>query len=62
VAVRAYVYSALIAFALLAGVIAGCGGGGSGGTGGGKTVTITGTYPGDTNYANSSGTTTIQVP
>jgi subtilase family serine protease len=59
---RAYGYTGLLAFAILAGAIAGCGGGGgSGGGGTGKTVTITATYPGDSNYTNSSGTTTIQV-
>ncbi len=59
---RAYAYAALIAFAVLAGVVAGCGGGGGGGGGGTKTVTVTGTYPGDTNYANSSGSATVQIP
>jgi len=57
---RSYAYAALIAFALLVSVVAGCGGG-SGGSNGTKTVTITGTYPGDANYVNSSGTTMIQV-
>jgi hypothetical protein len=62
---RAYGYAALVAFALLAGVIAGCGGGGSsnggGGGGGGSTRTIKATYSGDTNYSTSNGSTTIQI-
>lgn len=57
---RAYAYAGLVAFALLATAIVGCGGGGGGG-GGGKTVTINATYPGDTNYTNSTGSTSIHV-
>jgi Pro-kumamolisin, activation domain len=56
---RAYAYTGLLVFALLAGVIAGCGGGG--GSGGSKTVTINAAYPGDVNYTSSTGTTTITV-
>jgi hypothetical protein len=59
---RAYAYAGLVAFALLAVGIAGCGGGGGGGgTNGGKTVTINASYPGDTNYSGSTGSTTITV-
>ncbi len=60
---RAYAHAGLVVFALLAGVIAGCGGGssGGGGGGGGKTVTINASYPGDTNYSSSSGSTSIHV-
>jgi hypothetical protein len=62
---RAYAYAGLVAFALLAGVIAGCGGGGSssggGGGGGGSTRTIKATYSGDTNYSTSNGSTSIQI-
>ncbi len=59
---RAYVYAGLMAFALLAVGIAGCGSsGGGGGGGGGSTRTITANYPGDTNYSPSSGSTTITV-
>lgn len=59
---RAYAYAGLIAIALMVGVVvAGCGGGGGGGGGGGTTRTITASYPGDTNYTKSSGTTTIQI-
>jgi hypothetical protein len=54
-----YVYAGLLAFVLLAVAIAGCGGGG--GSSSGKTVTIKANYVGDTNYAASSGTTTITV-
>ena len=57
---RAYSYAALVAFALLAGVVAGCGGGGGGG--GTKNVTVTGAYPGDTNYMSSSGSTSVTIP
>jgi hypothetical protein len=62
---RAHGYAALVTFALLAGVIAGCGGGGSssggGGGGGGSTRTIKATYSGDTNYSTSNGSATIQI-
>jgi hypothetical protein len=63
---RDYGYAGLLALAILGGVIAGCGGGGGGssgggGGGGGRTVTITTTYPGDSNYANSSSSAMIQV-
>jgi hypothetical protein len=57
---RTYAYAGFLAFALLAAGIAGCGGGGGGG-GGGHTATIKASYVGDTNYAASSGTTTITV-
>ena len=56
---RTYAYAGFLAFALLAAGIAGCGGGGGGG--GGHTATIKASYVGDTNYAASSGTTTITV-
>jgi subtilase family serine protease len=56
---RAYTFVGLLAIALLVGVVAGCGGGGGGG--GGSTRTIGASYPGDTNYTKSSGTTTIQI-
>jgi hypothetical protein len=56
---RAYAYAGLLAFALLAVGIAGCGS--SSGGGGGRTVTIDASYAGDTNYTASSGTTTITV-
>jgi hypothetical protein len=59
---RSYAYASLIAFALLAVGIVGCGGGSSGGNNpGGKTVTITANYAGDTNYTSSSGQTQINV-
>jgi hypothetical protein len=56
---RRYAYAGFVAFALLAVSIAGCGGGGGGG--GGHMVTINANYVGDTNYAASSGSTTITV-
>jgi len=55
---RTYAYAGFVAFALLAVAIAGCGGGGGGG---GHTVTIKANYVGDTNYASSSGSTTVTV-
>jgi hypothetical protein len=55
---RTYTYAGFVVFALLAVTIAGCGGGGGGG---GHTVTIKANYVGDTNYAASSGSTTITV-
>ncbi len=59
---RAYAYAGLVAFALLATAIVGCGGGGGGSsTGGGKTVTINAAYPGDTDYSSSTGSTSIHV-
>lgn len=56
---RAYAYTGLIAFALLAAGIAGCGGGGSGS--GPGTRTINAVYPGDTNYAPSNSSTPVAV-
>ncbi len=55
---RTYAYTGFLAFALLAAGIVGCGGGGGGG---GHTATIKASYVGDTNYAASSGTTTIAI-
>ncbi len=54
---RAYAYAGLLAFALLAAGLAGCGGGGSSS----HTVTISATYAGDTNYAAPSSTTTATI-
>ena len=58
---HAYAYAGLIVFALLATAIAGCGGGGGSSGGGGKTVTLNASYPGDTNYSSSTGSTSIHV-
>jgi len=58
---KAYAYAALLAFALLAAGIAGCGGGGGGGGGGTTTLTIKATYAGDTNYATSNGTGSVTL-
>jgi Pro-kumamolisin, activation domain/Bacterial Ig-like domain (group 3) len=55
-----YAYAGLLAFALLAVTIAGCGGGSSGG-GGSNTRTIGASYTGDSNYAASTATTTVTV-
>ncbi len=58
---RAYAYAGLIVLALLATAIVGCGGGGGSSGGGGRTVTLNASYPGDTNYSSSSGSTSITV-
>jgi hypothetical protein len=61
---RAFGYAGLVAFALLAAGIAGCGGGGGGSStppSTGKTVTINASYPGDGNYTGSSGSKMITV-
>jgi subtilase family serine protease len=58
---RAFATVALVAFAALAGTIAGCGGGGGGGGGGGSTVTINVAYSGDSNYSPSNGSAQITV-
>jgi len=58
---RVYAYAGLLVLALLAAGIAGCGGGGGGGSSSGKTVTLNATYPGDTNYVTSNGSTSITV-
>jgi subtilase family serine protease len=60
---RAYACACLFCLALLAAGIAGCGGGGSGPPPPppNRTLTISATYSGDTNYAASSGSTTITV-
>jgi hypothetical protein len=55
---RIYAYAGFLAFALLAAGVAGCGGGGGSS---GRTVTIKANYVGDSNYAASSGNTTITV-
>jgi hypothetical protein len=56
-----YAYAGLIAFALLAIGIAGCGGGSGGGGGGGSTRTINAAYGGDTNYSSSSGSAMVTI-
>jgi hypothetical protein len=55
---RAYASAGLLCFALLAAGIAGCS---SSGGGGGRTLTISASYTGDSNYAASSGSTSITV-
>jgi hypothetical protein len=58
---RPYAYAGLVAFALLAGGMAGCGGGsGSSGSGPGSR-SIKATYPGDTNYTASNTSITITI-
>jgi len=58
---RAYAYAGLLAFALLAGGMAACGGGsGTSGSGPGSR-SIKATYPGDTNYTASNTSITITV-
>lgn len=55
---RAYVYAGFLVFALMSVGIAGCGGGGGSSS---QTVKIGASYPGDTNYGTSSGSTTITI-
>ncbi|GAC1617115.1 MAG: hypothetical protein NVS9B13_03450 [Candidatus Acidiferrum sp.] len=61
---RAYASAGLLGFVLLAAGIAGCSStssSGGGGGGGGKTLTVSAAYTGDSNYAASSGSTTVTV-
>lgn len=59
---RALAYASLLAFVLLSVGLTGCGGGGGGGGGGNsKTLTINVSYPGDTIYNNTTGSTSIVV-
>jgi Pro-kumamolisin, activation domain/Bacterial Ig-like domain (group 3) len=57
---RSYAYVGILFIVLLTGAIVGCGGGGGGG-GGGHNDTITAKYSGDTNYAASQSTVTVNV-
>lgn len=56
-----FAYPGLIVFALVATLIAGCGGGGGGGGGDGNTMNISAAYPGDTNYSSSNGSIPVHV-
>ena len=53
-------YAGLVFFLMAAAAIAGCGGGSSS-SGGGSSRSVTAKYSGDTNYAGSTGSTTITV-
>ncbi len=57
---KQYAYAGLAFFLMAAAAIAGCGGGSSSG-GGGSSRSVTAKYSGDTNYAGSTGSTTITV-
>jgi hypothetical protein len=57
---KRYAYAGLAFFLMAAAAFAGCGGGSSG-SGGGSSRSITAKYSGDTNYAGSTGSTTITV-
>jgi hypothetical protein len=57
---KRYAYAGLALFLMAAAAIAGCGGGSSS-SGGGSSRSITAKYSGDTNYAGSTGSTTITV-
>jgi len=57
---KQYAYAGLAFFLMAAAAIAGCGGGSSS-SGGGSSRSITAKYGGDTNYAGSTGSTTITV-
>jgi len=57
-----YAYPAIGLFLIATATLAGCSGGGSGGGGGGGSArTITAKYSGDTNYATSTGTSSVTV-
>jgi hypothetical protein len=62
---RVFAYSGVAAFLLVAALISGCSGaGGSSGGGGGGTGqqrSIGANYSGDSNYASSTGSTTVSV-
>jgi uncharacterized membrane protein YgcG len=57
---KQYAYAGLVFFLMAAAASAGCGGGSSS-SGGGSSRSITAKYSGDTNYASSTGSTTITV-
>jgi subtilase family serine protease len=57
---KQYAYAGLAFFLMAAAAIAGCGGGSSS-SGGGSSRSVTAKYSGDTNYAGSTGSTTITV-
>jgi hypothetical protein len=57
---KQYAYAGLAFFLVAAAAIAGCGGGSSS-SGGGSSRSVTAKYSGDTNYAGSTGSTTITV-
>jgi hypothetical protein len=58
---KQYAYAGLAFFLMAAAAIAGCGGGSSASSGGGSSRSVTAKYSGDTNYAGSTGSTTITV-
>jgi hypothetical protein len=57
---KQYAYAGLAFFLVAVAAIAGCGGGSSS-SGGGSSRSVTAKYSGDTNYAGSTGSTTITV-
>jgi subtilase family serine protease len=57
---KQYAYAGLAFFLMAAAAIAGCGGGSSS-SGGGSSRSVSAKYSGDTNYAGSTGSTTITV-
>jgi subtilase family serine protease len=57
---RAYGYAGLALFLIAAATLAGCGGGSSS-SGGGSSRSISAKYSGETNYAGSTGSTTVTV-
>ncbi|HWZ97338.1 MAG TPA: protease pro-enzyme activation domain-containing protein [Candidatus Dormibacteraeota bacterium] len=58
---RAYAYAAIGFFLIASATLAGCSGTSGGGGGNGSPRTITAKYSGDTNYATSTGTTSVTV-
>src|SRR6266478_4624505 len=58
---KQYAYAGLAFFLMAAAALAGCSGASSSSSGGGSSRTISAKYSGDTNYAGSTGSTTITV-
>ena len=58
---KQYAYAGFAFFLMAAAAIAGCGGGSSSSGGGGSSRSLTANYSGDTNYAGSTGSTTITL-
>jgi hypothetical protein len=59
---KQYAYAGLVFFLMAAAASAGCGGGSSSSGGGSsRSRSVTAKYSGDTNYAGSTGSTTITV-
>jgi hypothetical protein len=58
---KQYAYAGLAFFLMAAAALAGCSGTSSNSSGGGSSRTVSAKYSGDSNYAGSTGSTTITV-